>query len=125
MANGSHPGEEFVALSAMETRDQFSILMQGLSNTMGVLSALNKKVDKIMTSNQDVMNAIAALTTAQTALSTSIATAIADMGTGGDAARAAMVTALQAVAAQMATSQAELLAAIAAQTPPPAPPATA
>ena len=71
----------------------------------------------IMTSNQDVMDAIAALTTAQTHLSASIATAISDMGTGGDAARAAMVTALQAVAAQMATAQTELLGAIAAQTP--------
>jgi hypothetical protein len=74
----------------------------------------------IMTSNQDVMNAIAALTTAQTTLSTSIATAIADMGTGGDAARAAMVAALKTVADQMAAMQAELLAAIAAQTPSPA-----
>jgi hypothetical protein len=72
----------------------------------------------LMTSNQDVMNAIAALTTAQSTLSTSIATAIADMGTGGDAARAAMVTALQVVATQMAAMQTELLAAIAAQMPP-------
>jgi hypothetical protein len=70
----------------------------------------------IMTSNQDVMDAIAANATAVTTLNTSINTAIADMGTGGDAARAAMVAALQAVATQLATAQTELQTAIDAQT---------
>jgi len=74
---------------------------------------------RIMTSNQDVMDAIAAIAAGQTKLNTSIQSAIADMGTGGDAARAAMVTALQVVVTQMNAMQSELLAAIAAQTPPP------
>src|ERR1700720_1579482 len=104
MANGTS-GEQFAAISAAETRDQFSILMQGLSNIMGVLSALNQKVNKIMTSNQNVMDAITALGTAMTTLNTTILTAVSDMGTGGDAARAAMVTALTAVAAQITDAQ--------------------
>jgi hypothetical protein len=70
----------------------------------------------IMTSNQNVMDAIAALSTSITQLNTTIITAIADMGTGGDAARAGFVTALQGVADQITAAQTELTTAIAAQT---------
>ncbi len=69
----------------------------------------------IMTSNQNVMDEIVKLTAAHTQLETTIKTAIADMGTGGDAARAGFVTALQAAQAQIASTQSELTAAIAAQ----------
>jgi hypothetical protein len=89
---------------------------------LDALGIINQKVDKLMTSNQDVMDAIAVNATALTALKTSIDTAVSDMGTGGDAARAMMVTALKSVAAQITTAQTELLAAIAAQTPPPVTP---
>ena len=76
-----------------------------------------------MTSNQDVMNEIVKLSAAHAQLHTTVTTAIADMGTGGDAARAAFVTALQAAAAQIAKTETELTAAIAAATSPPATPA--
>jgi hypothetical protein len=78
----------------------------------------------IMTSNQDVMNEIAKLVAGHTQLHTTILTAIADMGTGGDAARAAIVTALQAAQTEVAKTEAELTAAIAAATSPPAAPVT-
>ena len=86
----------------------------------------------IMTSNQDVIDAIAALpvaalTAALTQLKTSVNTAVSDMGSGGDAARASFVaaltataTALSAVATQIGTIETELTAAIAAAVPPPA-----
>lgn len=76
----------------------------------------------IMTSNQDVMNEIVKLAAAHTQLHTTVTTAIADMGTGGDAARAAFVEALKAAAAQISKTETELTAAIAAATSPPAGP---
>lgn len=91
-----------------------------------------KRYRRIMTSNQDVMDAIAALPiagigTALTDLDTTVKTAISDMGTGGDAARAAMVTALGtaatglgAVADQIVTIKTELTTAIGVVTPAPA-----
>ncbi len=80
------------------------------------------RYNSIMTSNQDVMNEIMKLAAAHTQLDTTVKTAIADMGTGGDAARAAFVTALQAAAAQIAKTDTELYTAIAAATSPPAAP---
>ncbi len=77
----------------------------------------------IMTSNQDVMNEIVKLNAGHSQLHTTIITAIADMGTGGDAARAAFVAALQAAQQQIAKTEAELTAAITAATSPPAMPA--
>lgn len=136
MADNSQFGEPVVAAPAWETRDNFSILMQGLSNIMGAVNALNQKVDKMTTSNQDLMNAIAALpiavlTSDLTDLDTTVKTAVSDMGTGGDAARAQILMAIQAagtqlgtVATQIGTIKTELTTAIAAQTPPPAAPAT-
>lgn len=73
-----------------------------------------------MTSNQNVMDEIVKLTTAHTQLDATVKTAIADMGTGGDAARAAFVTALQAAQAQITKTESELTAAISAATSPPA-----
>jgi hypothetical protein len=104
-----------------EMRDFFRIEAQRYTN--------------IMTSNQDLMDAIAALpvagiSTALTDLDTTIKAAITDMGTGGDTARAAMLaalgvvsTGLASVAAQIVTLKTELTDAIAAQTPAPLPPA--
>lgn len=76
--------------------------------------------EQIMTSNQNVMDEIIKLTTAHTQLDTTVKTAIADMGTGGDAARAAFVTALQTAQAQIAKTESELTSAISAATSPPA-----
>jgi hypothetical protein len=100
-------------------------------------SALETERFKIkMTSNQDVMNAItalpiSALTAALTQLNTTVNTAISDMGTGGDAARAGFVAALTTagtqlgtVATQINTIETELTAAVAAAISPPATPAT-
>jgi hypothetical protein len=86
-------------------------------------SITTQRHEEIMTSNQDVMNAIAAHTTALAKLDTTIKTAISDMGTGGDAARAGFVTALTDASAKLATMETELTAAIAAVTSPPAAPA--
>jgi hypothetical protein len=88
-----------------EMRDQWRIAAQMHRN--------------IMTSNQNVMDAITALTTALNGLNTTVTTAISDMGTGGDTARAGFVTALTAVATQIGAMQTELTTAIAALTPPP------
>ena len=77
---------------------------------------------ELMTSNQDVMNAIAANTAALMDLDATIKTAISDMGAGGDAARAQAVAAVAAQATQISTLKTELTAAIAAVVPPPATP---
>lgn len=82
-----------------------------------------RRYNDIMTSNQNVMDEITKLVAAHTQLDTTVKTAIADMGTGGDAARSAFVTALQSAAAQIAKMETELTAAIAAATSPPATPA--
>lgn len=88
----------------------------------------------IMTSNQDVMNAIAALpvpaqTAALTQLGADVTAAISDMGAANETAREAMVSALLAAKTQMDANtaqslqiDAQLVAAIAAATSPPATP---
>jgi hypothetical protein len=82
-----------------------------------VTTQRHREIITIMTtSNQNVMDEIIKLTAAHTQLETTVKTAIADMGTGGDAARAGFVTALQAAQAQIAATETELTAAIAAVT---------
>jgi hypothetical protein len=112
--------------------DYLGIEAQRHRDIIGALGALNQKMDQLMTSNQDVMDAISALPIAAisaelTDLDATVKTAVSDMGTGGDAARAAMVTALGttatqlgSIATQIATMKTELLAGIAAAGSPPA-----
>jgi DNA-binding FrmR family transcriptional regulator len=125
MTNGSQVGGH-PAISASESRDQFAILMQGLSNIMGVLSALNQKVDKSMGILADVTTQITAIntaldanaaasTTGVAALKAAVDTALADLAAAGAAGQSAVIDTIVASLKDTMTKINTLEAADAAQ----------